>query len=120
MKYVVAILEPHFLDPVRQGLDEIGIVAMTVSEVGGSQPDQVQDAARDAPTIEPDKAMVRLEVAIPDVLESRAVEVIREMAEMHSVKSGKIFQLTLEDVVRIRTGETGEVALGQSVSTNEL
>lgn len=116
MKYVVAIIRPSLLDELRQGFNEAGIIAMTVSEVSGfgrqKGHDEIYRGAEYHSDMNP---KVKVEIALPDVLLDRAVEVITATANTQTIGDGKIFVMDLDSVTRIRTGETGEAALGQAV-----
>ena len=116
MKYVVAIIRPNLLDDLRQGLGEIGIIAMTVSEIGGYGRQKGHSEIYRGSEYHSDmNAKVKVEIALPDVMLERTIEVIREIASTRTIGDGKVFVMDLASATRLRTGETGESALGQAV-----
>ena len=112
MKMVEAIIKPFKLDEVKDALLEIGIQGMTVSEVKGfgRQKGHKETYRGQEYTIE-FVPKVKIEVAVQDAQVPRVVEAIMTAARTGSIGDGKIFVRDLSDVVRIRTGETGEMAL---------
>lgn len=112
MKLVIAVIKPFKLDKVREALRGIGVSGMTASEVKGygrqKGQTEIYRGAEYAINMLP---KVRLEIAVPDDLAPAAVEAIRNAANTESIGDGKIFLLDLGEAVRIRTGETGELAL---------
>ncbi len=112
MKFVVAIIKPFKLDEVRQALDVIGVVAMTVSDVGGIGRQKGQtEIYRGAEYDSNPSPKVRIEIATPDNLVGGIVETIRMIANTDDIGDGKIFVFELGAATRIRTGEIGEPAL---------
>ncbi|WCL52851.1 MULTISPECIES: P-II family nitrogen regulator [Kordiimonadales] len=112
MKYIIAIVKPHRLDPVREALNELGINGMTVSEVQGYGRQKGQkEIYRGAEYEVHFLPKVKLEVAVASELAERAVEAIKSAAHTGQIGDGKIFVLDLGQVVRIRTGETDSEAL---------
>ena len=112
MKKIEAIIKPFKLDDVREALTELGITGMTVSEVKGFGRQrghtEVYRGAEYAVDFLP---KVKIEVVLPDDQIERTVEAIIEAARSGKIGDGKIFVLPVEEVIRIRTGETGEAAI---------
>jgi nitrogen regulatory protein P-II 2 len=112
MKYIIAIIKPHRLDPVRDALAEIGVTGMTVSEVQGYGRQRGQkEIYRGAEYEVHFLPKVKLEIATDDELVDAAVEALQTTAQTGQIGDGKIFVLDLNQVIRIRTGETDAVAL---------
>ena len=112
MKIITAIVKPFKLDDVRQALGEIGVQGLTVSEVKGfgRQKDHTE-LYRGAEYVVDFLPKVKLEIAIDDDLVDQAIEAITSSANTGKIGDGKIFITNLEQVVRIRTGESGPAAL---------
>jgi nitrogen regulatory protein P-II 2 len=112
MKYVIAIIKPFMLDPVREALTELGVQGMTVSEVKGfgrqKGHTEIYRGSEYAIDFLP---KTKIEVAIDDDMEERVVETIHSAACTEKIGDGKIFVLELREAMRIRTGETGADAL---------
>lgn len=112
MKKIEAIIKPFKLDDVREALTEMGIAGMTVTEVKGFGRQrghtEIYRGAEYAVDFLP---KVKLEIVVADDLVERAVETIIEAARSGKIGDGKIFVLPVEEVIRIRTGETGEAAV---------
>lgn len=112
MKIITAIIKPFKLDDVRQALGEIGVQGLTVSEVKGfGRQKGHTELYRGAEYVVDFLPKVKLEIAIDDDLVDQAVEAITSSANTGKIGDGKIFITTLEQVVRIRTGESGPSAL---------
>ena len=112
MKLVVAIIKPFKLDEVRQALTAIGVHGMTVTEVKGfGRQKGHTELYRGAEYIVDFLPKVKIEVAVPDEVVERAIEAVEKSARTGKIGDGKIFVTTLEQVIRIRTGETGKDAL---------
>lgn len=112
MKIITAIIKPFKLDDVRQALGEIGVQGLTVSEVKGfGRQKGHTELYRGAEYVVDFLPKVKLEVAIDDDLVDQAIEAITSSANTGKIGDGKIFITTLEQVVRIRTGESGPAAL---------
>ncbi len=112
MKLVTAIVKPFRLDDVRSALGEAGINGMTVSEVKGFGRQRGHtELYRGAEYVVDFLPKAKIEVAVSDDQVERVVEVIIEAAKTGKVGDGKIFVSSLEQVWRIRTGETGDGAL---------
>lgn len=114
MKMVMAVIKPFKLDDVREALTAIGVEGLTVTEVRGfgRQKGRTDGASGTAaeytPTFLP---KVKIEVAIDDKMEKKAIEAIRNAANTGRIGDGKIFVYDISSVMRIRTGETAEAAL---------
>ena len=112
MKLIIAVIKPHRLDQVRDALTNIDIHGLTVSEVRGygrqGGHTEIYRGAEYQVNFVP---KLKLEVAVPDDLLERVVESIRDAANNDQIGDGKIFVIDLEQVMRIRTGETGNEAL---------
>ena len=112
MKYIIAIIKPHRLDPVRDALAEIGINGMTVSEVQGYGRQRGQkEIYRGAEYEVHFLPKVKLEIAAESAIAEQAIEVLQETARTGQIGDGKLFVFDINQVVRIRTGETGAAAL---------
>lgn len=112
MKLVTAIIQPHKLDDVRAALGEIGIQGMTVTEARGfGRQKGHREVYRGAEYVVDFLPKIKLEIAIDDDLVERAIDAIETAAKTGNVGDGKIFVSSLEQAVRIRTGETGPEAL---------
>lgn len=112
MKMIIAVIKPHRLDQVRDALTEIGVHGLTVSEVRGygrqGGHTEIYRGAEYQVNFVP---KLKLELAVPDDLSERVAEAIRSAANNDQIGDGKIFVADLEQVMRIRTGETGDEAL---------
>ena len=112
MKLVTAIIKPFKLDDVRESLSEIGVQGITVTEVKGfGRQKGHTELYRGAEYVVDFLPKVKLEVAIKDELLDQVVDAIEKSAATGKIGDGKIFIFNLEQVYRIRTGETGEEAL---------
>ena len=112
MKFVTAIIKPFKLDEVREALSSIGVQGITVTEVKGfGRQKGHTELYRGAEYVIDFLPKVKIEAAIPNKLLIRAVEAIQKSALTGKIGDGKIFVMELEEVYRIRTGETGEDAL---------
>ncbi|OUV03350.1 MAG: transcriptional regulator [Betaproteobacteria bacterium TMED82] len=112
MKLITAIIKPFKLDEVREALSEIGVQGITVTEVKGfGRQKGHTELYRGAEYVVDFLPKVKLELAIDDDLSERAVEAIESAAKTGKIGDGKIFIGKLDEVVRIRTGETGKEAL---------
>ena len=112
MKLVTAIVKPFRLDDVRNALGEVGIQGMTVSEVKGLGRQRGHtELYRGAEYVVDFLPKAKIEVAVSDDQVERVVEAIVEAAKTGKVGDGKIFVTSIEQVWRIRTGETGDSAL---------
>ena len=112
MKKVEAIIKPFKLDSVRDGLTDIGIKGLTVSEVKGyGRQKGHTEIYRGAEYVVDFLPKVKIEVIVPDDMVDGVIEKIIEMAKTGKVGDGKIFVIPVEEAVRIRTSETGESAV---------
>ena len=111
MKKVEAIIKPFKLDEVREALSEIGVTGLTVTEVKGfGRQKGHTELYRGAEYVVDFLPKVKVEVIIGDSLVERAIEAIVKAARTGKIGDGKIFVTSVEQVVRIRTGESGEAA----------
>jgi nitrogen regulatory protein P-II 2 len=112
MKLVSAIIKPFKLDDVREALSEIAVQGMTVTEVKGfGRQKGHTELYRGAEYVVDFLPKVKIEVAISDENLDTVIEAISGAANTGKVGDGKIFISTLDDVIRIRTGETGSEAV---------
>ncbi len=112
MKLITAIIKPFKLDDVREALSEVGVSGVTVTEVKGfGRQKGHTELYRGAEYVVDFLPKMKLEAAVADDLVQAAVEAISQTANTGKIGDGKVFVSALEQVVRIRTGETGEEAL---------
>ena len=112
MKLIMAVIKPFRLDDVRDALSEIGIKGMTVTEVKGfGRQKGHTELYRGAEYAVDFLPKIKLEVAVPSDLVDRVIESITTAAQTGKIGDGKIFVSAIEQVTRIRTGETGPEAL---------
>ena len=112
MKMVMAVIKPFKLDDVREALTALGVEGLTVTEVKGFGRQKGQtEIYRGAEYSVSFLPKVKIEVVIPDSLEDQVIEAITKAANTGKIGDGKIFVTTLEQAIRIRTGETGEDAI---------
>jgi len=112
MKMVMAIIKPFKLDDVREGLSEIGVQGITVTEVKGfGRQKGHTELYRGAEYVVDFLPKVKVEAVVDDGLVDRVVEAISKAANTGKIGDGKIFVVSVEQAVRIRTGETGSEAL---------
>lgn len=112
MKLVSAVIKPFKLDEVREALSAIGVQGITVTEVKGfGRQKGHTELYRGAEYVVDFLPKVKIEAAISDELLDQVIEAIEKSANTGKIGDGKIFVFTLEQVVRIRTGETGADAL---------
>ena len=112
MKMLKCIVRPSALDPVKEALNKLGVMGMTVTEVKGfGRQRGHKELYRGAEYSVDFTPKLGIEVVVRDELAERAVDVVREAAQSGKIGDGKIFILPVEEVVRIRTGETGESAI---------
>jgi len=112
MKQIVAIIKPFKLDDVRESLSEVGVAGMTVCEVKGfGRQKGHTELYRGAEYVVDFVPKMKIEVVVDDDAVERAIEAINNTARTGKIGDGKIFVSTVEQAVRIRTGETGSEAL---------
>jgi nitrogen regulatory protein P-II 2 len=112
MKLVTAIIKPFKLDDVREALSDIGVKGVTVTEVKGfGRQKGHTELYRGAEYVVDFLPKIKLEVAIDDALTEPVIEAITQSANTGKIGDGKIFVTSLEQVIRIRTGETGSDAV---------
>ena len=112
MKYIISIIQPGKLDPVREALSELGLSGMTVSEVQGYGRQQGKtEIYRGAEYEIHFLPKIKIEIAVEAKTAKKVVEAIKAAAHTDKIGDGKIFVIDMSDAVRIRTGETGSDAL---------
>ncbi len=112
MKLISAIIKPFKLDDVRESLSEIGVKGVTATEVKGfGRQKGHTELYRGAEYVVDFLPKIKLEVAVDDDMAEQTIECITKSANTGKIGDGKIFVFPLEQVVRIRTGETGPDAL---------
>lgn len=112
MKLITAIIKPFKLDDVREALAEVGVQGITVTEVKGfGRQKGHTELYRGAEYVVDFLPKVKLEIAIDDSMVDAVVDAITRSANTGKIGDGKIFISTLEEVIRIRTGETGSNAV---------
>ena len=112
MKFIIAIIKPFKLDEVRESLGALGVAGMTVSEVKGfGRQKGHTELYRGAEYVVDFLPKVKIEVAVAEDLTEKVIEAITKAANTGKIGDGKIFVTSLEQVIRIRTGETGADAL---------
>ena len=112
MRKVEAIIKPFKLDEVKEALNEIGIQGITVSEVKGfGRQKGHTELYRGAEYVVDFIPKIKMEIIVSDELAAKVVDVIAAAAKTGRIGDGKIFVTPVDEVVRIRTGETGDDAL---------
>ena len=112
MKLVTAIIKPFKLDEVREALSALGVQGITVTEVKGfGRQKGHTELYRGAEYVVDFLPKVKVEVIVGDAIVEQAIEAIVKAARTGKIGDGKIFVTAVEQVVRIRTGETGEAAI---------
>lgn len=112
MKLVTAIVKPFKLDDVREALSEIGVAGITVTEVKGfGRQKGHTELYRGAEYVVDFLPKVKIEAAVDSALLDQVIEAISNVANTGKIGDGKIFVTTIEQAIRIRTGETGVEAL---------
>ena len=112
MKKVEAVIKPFKLDEVREALSDIGVTGLTVTEVKGfGRQKGHTELYRGAEYVVDFLPKVKVEVVIPDTMVDQAIEAIIKAARTGKIGDGKIFVTSVEQVIRIRTGETDEAAV---------
>ena len=112
MKKIEAIIKPFKLDEVKDELNTIGVLGLTVSEVKGyGRQKGHTELYRGAEYAVDFLPKIKIELVIPDDLVNDVIEAIKKKAQTGRIGDGKIFISTIDDVIRIRTGETGKDAI---------
>jgi nitrogen regulatory protein P-II 2 len=112
MKLITAVVKPFKLDDVREALSEIGVQGITVTEVKGfGRQKGHTELYRGAEYVVDFLPKVKIEVAVADGVVDQTIEAITKAANTGKIGDGKVFVSALEQVIRIRTGETGEEAI---------
>ncbi|MEP6938351.1 MAG: P-II family nitrogen regulator [Rudaea sp.] len=112
MKLVMAVIKPFKLDDVREALAEVGVQGITVTEVKGfGRQKGHTELYRGAEYVVDFLPKIKIEIAVPEAIVERVVEAIMHAASSGKIGDGKIFVYDLDQVLRIRTGETGADAL---------
>ncbi len=112
MKKIEAIIKPFKLDEVKDALNEIGVQGMTVTEVKGfgrqkGHVELYRGAEYDIAFV----PKIKIEIVVPDAISEKAIATIEKKAKTGKVGDGKIFVMSVEEVLRIRTGEKGAAAV---------
>lgn len=112
MKLIVAIIKPFKLDEVREALADVGVNGLTVTEVKGfGRQKGHTELYRGAEYVVDFLPKLKIEAVVADDILEQAIEAIRKAAYTGKIGDGKIFVMPVEQVVRIRTGETNEAAI---------
>ncbi|PCH52297.1 MAG: transcriptional regulator [Cellvibrionales bacterium] len=112
MKLITAIIKPFKLDDVRQALADVGVQGVTVTEVKGfGRQKGHTELYRGAEYVVDFLPKVKLEIAVSDNMVDTVVDSVIKTASTGKIGDGKIFISSLEEIIRIRTGETGEEAI---------
>ena len=112
MKLITAVIKPHKWEDVRAALETVGVTGMTVSEVSGyGRQKGHTEVYRGAEYVVDFLPKIKIEVVVTSDVVEQAVEAIVKAARTGKIGDGKIFVMSVEQVVRIRTGETNESAI---------
>ena len=112
MKKIEAIIKPFKLDEVKEALHDLGIAGLTVTEVKGfGRQKGHTELYRGAEYTVDFLPKIKMEIVVSDEMASKTVEAVQKAASTGKIGDGKIFVSSLDEVVRIRTGETGETAI---------
>ena len=112
MKRIEAVIKPFKLDEVREALSEVGVTGLTVTEVKGfGRQKGHTELYRGAEYVVDFLPKIKLELVVADDMVDAAMEAIIKAAHTGKIGDGKIFVSSVEQVIRIRTGETGEAAV---------
>ena len=112
MKRIEAVIKPHTLDSVKERLQEIGVSGMTITEIRGfGRTGGKTEIYRGSAYVVDFVPKVKIDVVVKDQMAADVVEAITSTARTGRIGDGKIFITTVDEVVRIRTGERGEDAL---------
>jgi len=112
MKLIIAIIKPFKLDDAREALSEVGVTGMTVTETKGfGRQKGHSELYRGAEYVVDFLPKIKIEIVIDDALAERAIEAIQKAAHTGRIGDGKIFISSVDEALRIRTGEKGSEAL---------
>ena len=112
MKYIIAIIKPGKLDDVREALSSLGVQGMTVTEVKGfGRQKGHKELYRGAEYTVDFLPKIKIETAVDSAILDKVIDSITSTARTEKIGDGKIFVMSLEEAIRIRTGETGAEAL---------
>ncbi|MEP6608941.1 MAG: P-II family nitrogen regulator [Burkholderiaceae bacterium] len=112
MKQITAIIKPFKLDEVREALADVGVTGLTVTEVKGfGRQKGHTELYRGAEYVVDFLPKIKVEAVVADSLVERAIEAVTKAARTGKIGDGKIFVRSVEQVIRIRTGEEGEAAV---------
>lgn len=112
MKKIEAIIKPFKLDDVKEALNEVGIQGMTISEVKGyGRQKGHKEIYRGAEYVVDFIPKIKIEVVVPAEMANQVVEKIRQAANTGKLGDGKIFVFSVEEAIRVRTGEKGKDAI---------
>ena len=112
MKKIEAIIKPFKLDDIKNALNEIGIQGITVTEVKGfGRQKGHQEVYRGTEFEVKFVPKVKIEIVVPDALAEKTIDTVMKKAKTGTIGDGKIFVTTVEEAIRIRTGERGEAAI---------
>ncbi len=112
MKKIETIIRPHLLDAVKIALQEVGVVGMTITEVKGFGRQKGHTETYRGSEYQVDfLPKLKIEIALPEELVEKAVDAVVKTARTGKFGDGKVFVSSIEEVIRIRTGEQGEQAL---------
>ena len=112
MKQITAIVKPFKLEEVREALGQVGVTGLTVTEVKGfGRQKGHTELYRGAEYVVDFLPKVKIEAAVDDAIVDRVIEAVEAAARTGKIGDGKIFVTTVEQVIRIRTGETDEAAV---------
>ncbi len=112
MKLITAVIKPFKLDEVREALAEVGVTGLTVTDVKGfGRQKGHTELYRGAEYVVDFLPKIKVEAVVSDELVERAIEAITRAARTGKIGDGKIFVRAVEQVIRIRTGETGDAAV---------
>ena len=112
MKLLTCIVRPNALDRVKEGLSSLGLTGMTVSEVKGfGRQKGHKEVYRGAEYNIDFTPKLKIEVVVGDAVAEQAIDAVKQASITGSIGDGKIFVSGIDEVVRIRTGETGEAAI---------
>ena len=112
MRKIESVIRPHLLDAVKNALQEVGVMGLTITEVKGFGRQKGHTETYRGSEYKIDFVpKVKIEVVLPDEMVDLAIDAIMKTAKTGKFGDGKIFVIPVEEVIRIRTGERGELAL---------